>query len=82
MVAVALDHAGDAGHPRVAVPGVVAQARVPRVCLGIRLVDHIETEFVAEIEEPRVVRVVRAPHGIHVVLLHQHQIGTHVVDGH
>ena len=51
------------------------------MALDVRLVDDVQPELVAEIEEARIVRVVRAPDGVDVVLLHQQQIGAHVVDG-
>ena len=82
VVLVALHHAGHARHDRGAVARVVAQARVPGVALHVRLVDHVETQFVAQVQEPRVVRVVRTAHRVHVVLLHQHDVGAHVRDRH
>ena len=60
----------------------MTQARIPRMALDVRLVDDVQTDFVAQIEESRVVGIVGATHRIHVVLFHQHEVGTHVVRRH
>ena len=50
--------------------------------LDVRLVDDVQAELVAEVEQPLVVGVVRRADGVDVVLLHERQLGAHVVDGH
>ena len=82
MVPIALDHPRPAGHPCRSVPGVVAQAGVVGVALDVRLVDHVHAELVAQVEQPRVVGVVRAPHGGDVVAPHGEQVVAHVGDRH
>ena len=82
MVLVALHHAGAALQPRRAIVRVVAQQHVETVALDVGLVDDVETELVAQVEEPGIVRVVRATHGVHVVALHRDEVGAHVVDRH
>ena len=82
VIAVAADHAGDARHDRVGVTRVVTQAGVPTVALDVRLVHYVEAQFIAQVEKPRVVGIVRTAHRVHVVLLHQHDVGTHVVNRH
>ena len=58
----------------------MAEACVPCVAFGICLIDHVQAEFIAHIEEPCIIWVVRATNSVDVVLLHQHQVGTHVVN--
>ncbi|CAB5068835.1 unannotated protein [freshwater metagenome] len=79
VVAVTLHHAGAPREPRAAVAGVVAQARVVRVALDVRLVHHVQADLVAEVEEAVVVRVMGAADSVDVVALHRHEVGTHVV---
>ena len=81
MVAVAGHHARATREPGRLVARVVAQAGVVGVALDVRFVDHVQAELVAQVEEPRVVRVVRRAHGGDVVTPHRQQIGAHVVDG-
>ena len=48
-------------------------------CVGfeIRLVNHIEAEFVAEIQPVGIVRIVRAAHGVEIVPLHGDRVQAH-----
>jgi len=80
VVAVALDHAADSFEPGRAVRRVMAQRGVEGVALHVRFVHHVETEFVAQIAEAVIVRIVRGADRIDVVSLHREQIGTHSVD--
>ena len=77
VVDVPLDHPRDAGHPLVQVARVVAERAPERVRLDVRLVDHPEAELVGQVEEGRVVRVVRGAHGVEPELLHQDEVGPH-----
>src|SRR5262249_27177125 len=43
----------------------------------VTLVDHQQPVLVAQVEEPRVGRIVAGPHRVDVVLLHQHDVGPH-----
>ena len=45
--------------------------------LEVALVDHVEPELVAELEEARVRRVVRGAHRVDVVRLHQLDVAAH-----
>jgi hypothetical protein len=81
MVLVAQHHPCSSFEPRRAVARVLADGVVEGVALDVCFVDHVQAELVAEIQEARIVRVVRAAHGIDVVLLHRHKIGAHVGDG-
>ena len=51
------------------------------VALDVRLVDHVEPEFVTQVVELLGVRVVGRAHGVDVVALHHQQVGADVVDG-
>ena len=59
----------------------MAEELVVGVALDVRLVDDVQAELVAQVEEPGVVRVVGAAHRVDVGPLHGHQVGAHVVDG-
>ena len=48
--------------------------------LDVRLVDDVQAEFVAQVVERLVVRVVRRAHRVDVVLLHQFEVAADVVD--
>ena len=50
------------------------------MALDVRLVDDVHADLVAQVEEGRVVRVVRTPHGGDVVSPHREQVVAHVVD--
>ena len=82
MVLVPLDGALDpvqAGRPPAGiVAGVVAPAgQGETVGLQVTLVDHQQAVLVAQVEEPRVRRVVAGPHRVDVVPLHQQDVGPH-----
>ena len=47
---------------------------VPTVRFEVRLVDHVEPEFVAQVKQHGVRRIVRHPNGIDVVPLHRQNI--------
>ncbi len=49
------------------------------MALDVRLGDDVEAELVTEVEERRVVRVVRGSDGRDVVGPHLHEVGAHVV---
>ena len=49
------------------------------VSLNVRLIHHIESIFVAQLIEQRMVGIVARTHRIHVQLLHQFQVGHHDV---
>ena len=53
---------------------VVAQRALEGVRFDVGLVDDVQPEFVGQVEERRIVRVVRGPHGVEPELLHQHEI--------
>ena len=59
---------------------VVAQRALERVRFDVGLVDDVHPEFVGQVEEGRIVRVVRGPHGVEPELLHQHEIRAHRLD--
>ena len=80
VVAIAQHHARAALDHRGLVARVVAEARPARVGFEVGLVDHVEAEFVAEVVEALVVRVVRAAHRVHVMALHQLEIAAHAVE--
>jgi hypothetical protein len=87
VVLVALDHsphAIDEGFlPRRIVGRVVPPLqREEAVRLEVALVDHVQPELVAEVEEARVRRVVARAHGVDVVGLHQLDVAPHHVLGH
>ena len=83
VVAIAQHHASAAFQDRPVVADVVAQRRLTGVGLDVGLVDHVQAVLVAQVVEQRIVRVVGAPDGVDMVLLHQLQIATHrgLVDG-
>ncbi len=47
--------------------------------LDVGLADHVEAQLVAEVQEGRIVRVVRGPHGVEPEALHLDQVCPHVV---
>ena len=61
---------------------VVAQRALEGVRLDVGLVDDVEAKLVGQVEEGRVVRVVRGPHGVEPELLHQDEVGAHRLDRH
>ena len=82
MVLVPLDGALDpvqAGGPPAGGRrwGCPASPQGETVGLQVALVDHQQPVLVAQVEEPRVRRVVAGPHRVDVVLLHQHDVGPH-----
>ena len=56
---------------------VVAQRALERVRLDVGLVDDVQAELVGQVEEGRVVRVVRGADGVEPELLHEHEVGAH-----
>ena len=62
MVDVAGDHRGDQRRPDVLVVALLPAGQ---------LVQHVQAELVAQVEEEVVRRVVRRPDGVHVQVLHQ-----------
>ena len=77
VVLVTADHARDPVHPGVQVARVVAQPVDEGVRLDIRLGDYIQAQFVGQVEEHRVVGVVRGSDCVEAELLHRHQIRPH-----
>ena len=77
VVLVALDHPRHAVDPRAEVARVVAQRALEGVRLDVGLVDHVQPELVGQVEERRVVRVVRRPHRVEAELLHLDEVGAH-----
>ncbi len=82
VVLVPLDGALDAvqagGQPPGVPAGVAAPAVQPEaVGLQVALVDHQQPVLVAQVEEPRIRRVVAGPHGVDVVPLHQDDVRPH-----
>ena len=47
-------------------------------CVGF--VNDVEAQFITEVQETRIIGVMRTTHRIDVVLLHQNKISTHVVN--
>ena len=79
MITIALHHAGHAlahgGQPA----GIVSETahRHHAVGFDIGLVNHIQAIAIAKPVPQRMVWVVRAAHGVEVVLLHDFDIATH-----
>ena len=73
-------HPRDAVDPRREVALVVAQRALEGVRFDVGLVDDVQAELVGQVEEGRVVRVVRRAHGVEPELLHQHEVGAHRLD--
>ena len=85
VVLVALDHvfhAVQVGIPPFRLFGEGFRAIAHAVGFDVGLIDDIESEFVAEFEESRIIRIVGSSHGIDVGALHLEQVGTHVLAGH
>ena len=78
-MAVALDHARDAVHERQPVARVAADVVVPAVRLDVGLVDDVQPELVARVEERRVVRVMRGAHGVEAPALHRDDVRAQVL---
>ena len=70
VVPVALDHPRHAGDPLAEVARVVAQRALEGVRLDVGLVDDVQAELVGQVEEGRVVGVVRGAHGVEAEALH------------
>ena len=70
-------HPRDPVDPRREVARVVAQRALEGVRLDVGLVDDVQPELVGQVEEGRVVRVVRGAHGVEAELLHQDEVGAH-----
>ena len=87
VVLVALDHPPHAVDERVLPRRVVGRVPAPPqrhepVRLEVALVDHVEPELVAEVEEARVRRIVAGAHRVDVVRLHQLDVAAHHRDRH
>ena len=61
---------------------VVAQRALEGVRFDVGLVDDVQAELVGQLEEGRVVRVVRCPHGVEPELLHHDEVRAHRLAGH
>ncbi len=77
VVPVAQHHARDPADPLVDVARVVAQRALERVRLDVGFVDDVEPELVGQVEEDRVVRVVRRADGVEPEPLHLDEVGPH-----
>ncbi len=75
-------HPRHAVHPLAAVSGVVADLEVPAVGLDVSLVDRVQAQLVAQVEERGVVGVVRRPNGVEPPPLHRDDVGAHVLEAH
>ena len=60
---------------------VVAERGLEGVRLDVRLVDDVEAQLVGQVEEGRVVGVVRGAHGVEAVALHGQQVAAHGLPG-
>ena len=81
MVEVATDHAAYTGKVGIAENRIVSESLLAiahAVRLDIRLVNHIESIFVAEGVPERVVRIVARSYGIDIQLFHDKNILYHV----
>ena len=76
---VAGHHPRDALDPLRPVAGVVAQLVDVGVRLDVGLVDHVQPDLVAKVEERLLVGVVRGPDRVDVEPLHQLDVGAHLV---
>ena len=59
----------------------MGQAEDERVRLDVGFVDDVHAQLVAQVVEARVVGGVRRAHRVESELLHQHQVGAHLLDG-
>ena len=80
MVKVAGHHARHALQKRCRPGRIIRQRTHGRHTMGfdIRLIDHIHTQPITQSVKTRLVRIVRAAHGIKIVLLHQAQVPFHI----
>ena len=81
VVAVAQDHARDTRHPLREVARVVTERGLEGVRLDVRLLDDVEAQLVGQVQEGRVVGVVRGAHGVEAVALHGQQVPAHGLRG-
>ena len=77
MVLVAQRHPRDAVDPLGQVAVVVAQGALEGVRFDVGFVDDVQPELVGQVEEGRVVGVVRGPDRVEPELLHQDEVGAH-----
>ena len=77
VVLVALRHPRDAVDPLREVAVVVAERALEGVRFDVGLVDDVQPELVGQVEEGRVVGVVRGPDRVEPELLHEDQVGAH-----
>ena len=85
IVFIALQHADCAlftsDHVTRNIAGHTGVQPAAIVRLIVRLIHHIDTVFVAQLIEIRVVRIVRSTHGIQIVLLEQLDVRFHLLTG-
>ena len=60
----------------------MTQAGIPRMTLNVGFVNHVQAKLITEIQETRIIWVVRTTNSIDIVLFHQHQVGAHVINTH
>ena len=82
MVLVTLGHPRHALDPLREVPGVVAEGVLEGMGLDVRLGDDVHAQLIGQLEERRVVGVVRGAHAIEAEALHVHHVRAHLVAGH
>ena len=78
MILIAFHHAADARHPCCSIRRVVTQAGIPGMAFRIGFVNDIQTQFITQVKQARIIRVMRTTHCIHIVLLHQHKVCANV----
>ena len=77
VVKIPSDHATHALYIRVR-PGIIIGYQThghQPVCLDICLINDVHSEAVTEIIETWLMRIMRAPYGIEIVLFHQTNVG-------
>ena len=79
VVLVALGHPRDAIDPLREIAMVVAQRALEGVRLDVGLVHHVHAELVGQLEEGRIIRVVRGADRVEPELLEQDDVGAHVL---
>jgi hypothetical protein len=76
------DHAANPVEDVLVEASVVAEARLTSMALHVRLVQHPQSQLVAQVVEDRVVRVVRRAHRVDVGRFHHPQVAPDVLGGH
>ena len=77
MILVALDHAQRPLQKGGSVPAIAPDLLIVGVRFQVCFVDHIQTEFVAQVEPVGIVRVVRRADRVEVKAFHCHRIEPH-----